>query len=45
MTNPPLDFPVTLAIGSAHWTSENGHMLEQVPAEIDKLMYEDKRRS
>jgi len=43
--NPLLDFPVTLAIGSAHWSSSSGQTMEQVLAETDKLMYEDKRRS
>jgi diguanylate cyclase (GGDEF)-like protein/PAS domain S-box-containing protein len=44
-TNPLLDFPVTLAIGSAHWSSSSGQTMEQVLAETDKLMYEDKRKS
>jgi diguanylate cyclase (GGDEF)-like protein len=44
-TNPLLDFPVTLAIGSAHWSSASGQTMEQILAETDKLMYEDKRRS
>jgi len=44
-TNPLLDFPVTLAIGSAHWSSASGQTMEQTLAETDKLMYEDKRRS
>jgi len=44
-TNPLLDFPVTLAIGSAHWSSSGGQTMEQVLAETDKLMYEDKRKS
>jgi len=44
-TNPLLDFPVTLAIGSAHWSSGSGQTMEQILAETDKLMYEDKRRS
>jgi diguanylate cyclase (GGDEF)-like protein/PAS domain S-box-containing protein len=43
--NPLLDFPVTLAIGSAHWSSSSGQTMEQILAETDKLMYEDKRRS
>jgi len=43
-TNPLLDFPVTLAIGSAHWSSGNGQTMEQVLAESDRLMYEDKLR-
>jgi diguanylate cyclase (GGDEF)-like protein len=43
-TNPLLDFPVTLAIGSAHWSSGSGQTMEQILAETDKLMYEDKRK-
>jgi diguanylate cyclase (GGDEF)-like protein len=43
-TNPLLDFPVTLAVGSAHWSSEDGQTMEQVLAETDRRMYEDKRR-
>jgi len=43
-TNPLLDFPVTLASGSAHWSSGSGQTMEQILAEADRLMYEDKRR-
>jgi diguanylate cyclase (GGDEF)-like protein/PAS domain S-box-containing protein len=43
--NPLLEFPVTLAIGSAHWSSGGGQTIEQVLAETDRLMYEDKRKS
>lgn len=43
--NPLLDFPVTLAIGSYHWSSESGRSIEEALSEADKLMYEDKRRS
>lgn len=43
-TNPLVDFPVTLAIGSAHWSSGSGQTMEQILAEADRLMYEDKRR-
>jgi len=43
--NPLLEFPVTLAIGSAHWSPGSGQTMEQTLAETDKLMYEDKRRS
>ena len=43
--NPLLEFPVTLAIGSAHWSSGSGQTMEQILAETDKLMYEDKRKS
>jgi diguanylate cyclase (GGDEF)-like protein/PAS domain S-box-containing protein len=44
-TNPLLDFPVTLAMGSARWSSGNGQTMEQALAEADRLMYEDKRKS
>jgi len=43
--NPLLEFPVTLAIGSAHWSPESGQTMEQILAETDNLMYEDKRKS
>lgn len=43
--NPLLDFPVTLAIGSYHWSSKSGRSIEEALSEADKLMYEDKRRS
>ncbi|MBU1049387.1 PAS domain S-box protein [Candidatus Bipolaricaulota bacterium] len=43
--NPLLDFAVTLAIGSYHWSSESGRSIEEALSEADKLMYEDKRRS
>ncbi len=43
--NPLLEFPVTLAIGSAHWSPGSGQTMEQILAETDKLMYEDKRKS
>jgi len=41
--NPLLDFAVTLAIGSYHWSSESGRSIEEALSEADKLMYEDKR--
>lgn len=44
-TNPLLDFPVTLAIGAAHWSSGSGQTMEQVLDGVDKRMYEDKQRS
>ena len=43
MANPLLDFPVTLAIGSVHWSPDSGTSIEETLAEADKLMYEDKR--
>jgi len=42
-TNPLLEFPVTLAIGSVHWSSGSGQTVEEALAEADKLMYADKR--
>ncbi len=42
-TNPLLEFPVTLAIGSVHWSPGSGRAFEEVLAEADRLMYEDKR--
>ena len=42
-TNPLLEFPVTLAIGSVHWSSQSGRAIEEVLAEADRLMYQDKR--
>ncbi len=43
-TNPLLRFPVTLAIGSAQWSAGSGRTIEEVLAESDRLMYEDKRK-
>ncbi len=43
-TNPLLEFPVTLAIGSVHWDPGGGRSLEEVLAEADRMMCEDKRR-
>jgi len=43
--NPLLDFSVTLAIGSCHWSSESGRSIEEALSEADKSMYEAKRRS
>jgi len=42
-TNPLLEFPVTLAIGSVHWSPGSGRAIDEVLAEADRLMYEDKR--
>jgi diguanylate cyclase (GGDEF)-like protein len=41
--NPLLDFPVTLAIGTYHWSPGSGQTIDQALAEADRLMYEDKR--
>jgi len=42
-TNPLLQFPVTLAIGSVHWNPKTGQTIEQALVEADRSMYEDKR--
>ncbi len=42
-TNPVFDFPVTLSIGSAHWSAEDGQTVEKILAEADKRMYEEKQ--
>ncbi|MFW6006300.1 MAG: diguanylate cyclase, partial [Candidatus Bipolaricaulota bacterium] len=39
-----LDFPLTLAIGSAHWSPEQDRDVEKALKEVDEKMYEDKRR-
>lgn len=43
-TNALLDFPVTLAIGTYHWSPGSGQTIDQALAEADRRMYEDKRR-
>ncbi len=43
--NPLLEFPVTLAIGSAHWSSGSGRTMDEVLDEADMKMYEDKRET
>ncbi|MBS3813729.1 diguanylate cyclase, partial [Candidatus Bipolaricaulota bacterium] len=40
-----LDFPLTLAIGSAHWSPEEEDDTEKVLKEADQKMYEDKREA
>jgi len=42
-TNPLQDFPVTLAIGSVHWSPDGETSMEEALAEADRLMYENKR--
>jgi len=42
-TNPLLDFPVTLAIGSIHWSPGSGRTVDQALEEADRRMYENKR--
>jgi len=44
-TNPLLEFPVTLAIGTAHWNPGNDGTIDQVLEEADRKMYENKRTS
>jgi diguanylate cyclase (GGDEF)-like protein len=44
-TNELIPFPVTLAIGSAHWEPDRDRPIEQVLAEADQKMYEEKQRS
>jgi len=41
--NPLLDFAVTLAIGSVHWSPDSGKSMEEALAEADRLMYENKQ--
>jgi len=42
-TTPLVAFPITLAIGSVHWDPASDKSLEEVLAEADRKMYEDKR--
>ena len=42
-TNPLLDFPVTLAIGSVHWAPGMKQPIDHMLEEADRRMYEDKR--
>ena len=44
-TNPILEFPVTLAIGEAHWDPEGPDTISSILSQADKLMYRDKARS
>lgn len=37
-----IDFPVTLSIGSAHWSPGSGGSIDRVLAEADKRMYDVK---
>jgi diguanylate cyclase (GGDEF)-like protein/PAS domain S-box-containing protein len=43
-TNPLLEFPVTLAIGTVHWSPDSGQSVDQALEEADRKMYEDKRQ-
>lgn len=42
-TTPLVAFPITLAIGSVHWDPASDKSLEEVLAEADRKMVEDKR--
>jgi len=44
-TNELIPFPVTLAIGSAHWEPDRDRTVAQVLAEADQKMYEEKQRA
>jgi len=39
----PLDFPITLSIGSAYWNPDDSNALKTILAEADRRMYEAKR--
>jgi len=39
-----LDFPLTFAMGTAHWSRDQGRSVEEALNEADQRMYEDKRR-
>jgi len=43
-TNPLLEFPVTLAIGTVHWSPDGVQTVDQALEEADRRMYEDKRK-
>jgi len=43
-TNPLLEFPVTLAIGTVHWSADSDQTVDQALEEADRRMYEDKRK-
>ena len=43
-TNPLLEFPVTLAIGTVYWSPSSGQSIDQALEEADRKMYEDKRK-
>ena len=42
-TNEIVPFPVTLSIGSAHWSPELNQTAEEILAEADRKMYAEKR--
>jgi diguanylate cyclase (GGDEF)-like protein/PAS domain S-box-containing protein len=39
------EFPITVAIGAAHWDPESGESIERVLNQADQAMYEEKRSS
>jgi diguanylate cyclase (GGDEF)-like protein/PAS domain S-box-containing protein len=39
------EFPITVAIGSAHWDPEGGESIEHVLNRADRAMYEEKRKT
>jgi len=43
-TNPVFDFPVTFSIGTAYWNPDGSRSVDDVLAEADKRMYEEKGR-
>ena len=42
--HPALDAPITLSVGASHWDPASTRPIEDVLAEADDRMYEDKRR-
>jgi len=42
--NELIPFPVTLSIGAAHWRPNGAHSIEEILAQADRRMYEEKRR-
>lgn len=43
-TSDLLDFPLTLAMGSSHWSPERKRDIEEALKEADRKMYEDKEK-
>ena len=44
LTNDIVPFPVTLSIGSAHWSPKMNQKAEEILAQADEKMYAEKRR-
>jgi diguanylate cyclase (GGDEF)-like protein len=44
-TNPLVDFPVTLAIGTASWSPLDERLIEAVLSDADQQMYAEKKRT